>query len=83
VTNLYLSRAEYDLLSQLPGNRVLKRRYSLAGGSLDLYGNGETFFEIEFASEAEAASYVPPSFVSEEVTDNQAYSGAAFAARGA
>lgn len=83
-TNLYLSEAEYNLLAQLSGRRVRKRRYAIAGGALDLYDRGElAVFEVEFQSEAEAERYIPPSFVREEVTNNASYSGAALAVRGA
>jgi CYTH domain-containing protein len=85
ITNLYLSEAEYSLLAQLAGHVVRKRRYAIAGGALDLYcGRGTlAVFEAEFKSEAEAAAYIPPSFVREEVTSNASYSGAALASHGA
>ena len=82
ITNIHLSEAEHkSLASQLRGNSVRKRRYSLLGGSLDVYAvSARTLvFEMEFASEAEAALYVPPTFVGEEVTHAQAFSGAAIA----
>lgn len=83
VTNLYLSENEYRLLvSQLGGNALRKRRYSVAGGALDIYPDSRlgAIFEIEFQSEAEAERYVPPPFARQEVTGNEAYSGAALAA---
>jgi len=85
ITNLYLSESEYLVLAALKGNAVCKRRYSLAGGAIDVYA-GEpvvAVFEVEFGSEQEAEQYVPPSFVGEEVTSNELYSGAALAAKGA
>jgi CYTH domain-containing protein len=86
ITNIYLSEAEHrSLVAQLRGNIVRKRRYSLLGGALDVYVvPAQTLvFEIEFSSEAEAAAYVPPSFVGEEVTHAQAFSGAAIASASA
>lgn len=84
ITNLYLSEAEYGLLAQISGHLLRKRRYAVAGGALDLYGQGEfAVFEVEFKSEAEAVQYIPPSFVREEVTDNAFFSGAQLASRGA
>lgn len=84
ITNLYLSEAEYRLLSGLAGNTVRKRRYSVAGGALDVYEGGViTTFEVEFGSEAEAQRYVPPALVGREVTNLEAYSGAALAEAGA
>ena len=83
-TNLYLTEVEYGLLARLAGHRVRKRRYSIAGGSLDVYSqSGPAVFEAEFNSEAEAEGYKPPSFVGEEITNNATYSGAALASRGA
>lgn len=83
ITNLYLSEAEYRLLvKQLSGNTLRKRRYPVAGGALDIYPDSRlaAMFEIEFQSEAEARSYEPPPFARQEVTDNEAYAGAALAA---
>ena len=37
MTTLYLDEAEYDRLRQLPGSAAWKRRYAIAGGSLDVY----------------------------------------------
>ena len=82
VTNLYLSEAEYKLvLSQSGDSAERKRRYGLAGGSLDVYcrPGKPSIFEVEFQSEVEALAYVPPAFAGIEVTNNPAYSGAALA----
>lgn len=84
ITNLYLSPEEHELLSQLGGAVVRKRRYLCAGGSLDVYtypNDGFTVFEIELDSEAAAAVYSPPAFVAAEITSNPRYSGAALAQR--
>lgn len=82
ITNLYLTEAEHQALSGLPGQRVRKRRYAVAGGALDVYGGVPqlAIFEIEFATEAEAADYQPPVFARVEITRDPAYSGAALAA---
>jgi CYTH domain-containing protein len=72
VTNLYLTESEYARLSALPGSRTLKRRYSVAGGALDVYQappRGFAVFEIEFADFASARAYQPPDFVSREITN--------------
>jgi CYTH domain-containing protein len=83
ITNLYLSEAEHRLLSALQGQAVCKRRYPLAGGSVDVYPGPDSvaIFEIEFASEDEARRYTPPQFVGREITGDVAYSGAALAQR--
>jgi CYTH domain-containing protein len=80
-TNLYLSESEYEQLSQLPGERVLKRRYAIEAGALDLYLStpAMAIFEVEFESEESASLYTPPQFVGAEVTGNPDYSGASIA----
>lgn len=83
MTNLYLSADEYRVLSALGGARISKRRYAVAGGSVDVYRSPAPLgiFEIEFASESLAVDYVPPAFVGREITDDDRYSGAALATR--
>lgn len=81
MTNLYLTEAEYAMLSLLPGHAVRKRRYAIGGGALDVY-EGEiplAIFEKEFTSAAAASAYLPPPFAIDEVTDRPAYSGFALA----
>ncbi|GLQ98253.1 hypothetical protein GCM10007863_26730 [Dyella mobilis] len=81
ITNIYLSEREYLSLAALLGSRVCKRRYGVAGGSIDVYPGADAvaIFEMDFRSESEAASYVPPDFVGDEVTDCAQYSGAVLA----
>jgi CYTH domain-containing protein len=82
VTNLYLTDAEYRRLSALPGNRTVKRRYSVAGGALDVYQSpraGFAVFEIEFADVESAQAYEPPAFVSREITTESSFSGVSVA----
>ena len=70
VANLYLTAAEYEQLSRLPGAAMSKRRYSLAGGALDIYERpraGLAVFEIEFGDEEAARRYEPPHFVTREI----------------
>lgn len=85
MTNLYLSEVEYRTLSMLKGKSISKRRYPIAKGSNDVYAGLPTLaiFEVEFESEGDAAGYVPPDFVGDEVTDHAQYSGAALASRAA
>lgn len=80
ITNIYLTDTEYQTFKALPGHRVKKQRYRIAGGSLDVY-ESLAIFEIEFASAEEAAAYLPPAFVAEEVTGQEEFSGASLAAR--
>jgi hypothetical protein len=79
ITNIYLTATEYDLLCKMQGDRVCKRRYSVAEGSVDVYPTGLAIFEIEFESEDLAQAYSPPGFAIEDITDNVSYSGAGIA----
>jgi CYTH domain-containing protein len=82
VTNLYLSETEHCQLTRLPGQRTLKRRYTVAGGALDIYHlpqSGLAVFEVEFDDEASAQAYRPPPFVTREITSDPAFSGFAMA----
>ena len=78
VANLYLTAAEYEQLSMLPGAATSKRRYSLAGGALDIYEQpraGLAVFEVEFGDEEAARRYEPPDFVTREITGEPSPSG--------
>jgi|SRR5579862_1269016 len=82
VVSTYLTEAEFDTLSALPAYVARKVRYAVEGGALDVYETpsaGLTIFEVEFSSEAKAREYVPPSFVSQEVTGVSGYTGYALA----
>ena len=82
VTNLYLTAEEYQLLSLLPGCVAAKRRYLIAGGGLDVYLRphaGLAIFEREFADEASARRYQPPSFATREVTAEPEFRGVSLA----
>lgn len=79
ITNLYLDAAEYDQLSLLPGATIVKLRYRVEDGSMDVFESHTTIptiFEKDFADEARAAAYCPPHFVDKEITGLENYSGA-------
>jgi adenylate cyclase len=69
------------------GRRVFKRRYRVpvAGGlaaELDVYEgarSGLQVVEVEFSSESQARSFVPPPWFGREVTGDSRYSNAALA----
>lgn len=67
ITNIYLTEPEFATFQNIPAEVVRKRRYAIAGGSLDLSDDGEARFEREFSSEEEALSYLPPDFVGAEL----------------
>jgi CYTH domain-containing protein len=79
MTNLYLTENEYRRLATLPGHHTRKRRYSLQRGSLDVYfepNEDLAVYEVEFDDEQSAAEFKPPSFVTREITNESAFSGA-------
>jgi CYTH domain-containing protein len=83
--NIYLSADEFELLNQLPGHVVVKRRHYYAEGAVDIYRlrDGElAVFEVEFKDLSAAEAYSPPEFVLEEVTHNTRYAGASLAGVG-
>jgi hypothetical protein len=82
ITTIYLTLQEYETFSKLPGKASKKQRYLLNEGSLDRYVQpeiGDLIFEVEFSDEAVANNYTPPSFVSDEITGLEKYSGFALA----
>ncbi len=82
VVTVYLTHGEYQALSSLPGRTVQKLRYTVAGGSLDMYVHphaGLAVFEREFEDARSAAAHTPPAFVGEEITGQAAWSGFALA----
>jgi len=84
VVSIYLTGQEYESLLALPGASLRKARYSLEGGSLDVLehpSTGLAIFEVEFPNQCASSTYVPPSFVGEEVTFDATYSGYALAQR--
>ena len=86
ITNLYLTEAEYRRLSELPGARTRKRRYTLERGAVDVYAEpnaGLAVFEVEFEDERAARTFAPPPFVKREITNESAFSGVSLAECGA
>lgn len=84
ITNLYLSRAEFELFGALPGWVVDKQRYRVRQGCLDRYGDGadETWiFELDFDDAAAATACPHPAFVEREITGDPVWAGIALARR--
>lgn len=76
ITNLYLTESEYNALSGLPGIRVRKRRYRVAEGGLDTFPDSSprtVLYEAEFPDVDSAMIYVPPPFVTREITGDASY----------
>ncbi len=86
VTSLYLSPAEYELLSRLPGRRLGKRRHRHVDAgvrfAIDIFRGalaGLVLAEAEAASDEELWSYPCPAFARVEVTELLEFTGFALA----
>jgi len=86
---LPLTPEQFDELWPLVTTFVEKSRHlvQLAGAlaEVDVYGGklrGLTVVEVEFASEEEAASFVPPHWFGDEITEDSRFRNAALALAG-
>ena len=86
---LPLTPEQFDELWPLVTTFVEKSRHlvQLAGAlaEVDVYGGklrGLTVVEVEFASEEEAASFVPPRWFGDEITEDSRFRNAALALAG-
>jgi len=79
ITNIYLSRAEYDQMAvALPGRRLAKTRYSIPPLSIDVFDpplHGLVTGEAEFGADAEMLAFQPPGYVHAEVTGDPRFTG--------
>ena len=91
VTSIYLSEAEFALLSAaLPGRRVTKLRHRLPREDgvvlmVDEFEGelaGLLLVEAEFKSEERMADFAPPAFAGTEITADTRFTGAALAEHG-
>ncbi|MEZ4742900.1 MAG: hypothetical protein R3B45_10715 [Bdellovibrionota bacterium] len=89
ISSIYLSTLEYQLLSQLPGNIIIKRRYIVRENdfnyNLDIFEGhlqGLVLAEIEADSSDILTSIPSPSFATKEVTEDVKYSGGYLAFNG-
>jgi len=83
ITNLYLSREEYEILSVFEADELRKNRYPFEHGgrrfSVDVFlGRLRGLFlaETEFESDDEMLSFEPPPFAAIEVTADEMFTGA-------
>jgi CYTH domain-containing protein len=85
ITTLYLSRVEYDLLSDLPAHELRKRRHRTAGYSIDVFEGalaGLVLAEREYASEEELWRASAPQLAVRDVSSDVRYTGGWLAANG-
>lgn len=69
ITNLYLDEVEYANLATLPARSLVKKRFRLKDGALDLIN--DAIFEVEFASLEAAQAFQPQTFVLRELEENE------------
>ena len=83
ITNVYLSREEYEVLSVFEANEIRKNRYTVEHGgrayAVDVYLgglHGLVLAETEFATDEEMSAFAPPPFAAREVTGDELFTGA-------
>ncbi|HEX8707251.1 MAG TPA: hypothetical protein VF723_03230 [Pyrinomonadaceae bacterium] len=82
ITNLYLSPAEYEVLSIFEGNEIRKNRYPYEYEgrrfSIDVFLGalwGLVLAETSFETDEEMERFEPPPFASKEVTNDELFTG--------
>ncbi|ETK37158.1 hypothetical protein [Microbispora sp. ATCC PTA-5024] len=78
ITNIYLTRAEYDRFAPLPATELSKIRFSVPPLSIDVFDpplHGLVLGEAEFTTDEEASSFLPPHAITAEVTDDARFTG--------
>ncbi|HEY0378051.1 MAG TPA: hypothetical protein VGC87_14130 [Pyrinomonadaceae bacterium] len=82
ITNLYLSPAEYEVLSVFEGNEIRKNRYPFEHDgrkySIDVFLGalwGLILAETDFDTDAELDAFPLPSFAFKDVTDDELFTG--------
>jgi CYTH domain-containing protein len=83
ITNLYLSPAEYEVLSVFQGNEIRKNRYPFEhegrAYSIDIFLGalwGLVLAETSFETDEEMLGLLPPPFAAVEVTKDEMFTGA-------
>jgi CYTH domain-containing protein len=78
ITNTYLSAAEYDLLASLPAAVLSKTRMSVPPLSIDVFEpplHGLVMADVEFSTDNEAQSFLPPPAAVAEITNDTRFTG--------
>lgn len=81
ITTLYLSEAEYQVLTALPARILRKVRHSIPPFGVDAFEGallGLYLAEAEFTTDAESAEFSPPAFAIAEVTSDPRFTGGYF-----
>lgn len=78
ITSIYLTEDEYAVLEKLPANLLSKVRHSVLPYGIDIFEGelrGLVLAEAEFDSEGESKTLSLPSFLVNEVTGDQRFTG--------
>jgi CYTH domain-containing protein len=82
ITNIYLSPAEYEVLSVFEGNEIRKNRYRFEhegrAYSIDIFLGalwGLVLAETSFETDEEMKGFAPPSFAVSDVTEDEMFTG--------
>jgi CYTH domain-containing protein len=78
ITTFYLTLAEYQACSQMPGSMLRKTRMSVPPLAVDCFRGplaGLYLAEAEFSSLSELSAYVPPDWVAAELTADARFRG--------
>lgn len=86
-TSLYLSGAEYEILSALGGRPLVKVRWTVVSDGLraavDVFEGkleGLVMLEVEFHTDQDLTAFSPPHWAGLEVTNREEFSGGALSA---
>ena len=78
ITSMYLTEDEFHVLVHLPAKELSKTRYSVPPFGIDVFEGaleGLLLAEAEFDSAAEAEALTVPSFIGQEVSRDNRFSG--------
>jgi CYTH domain-containing protein len=86
ITNIYLSAAEYNVLSVFEGNEIRKNRYPFEYEgrkyAIDVFLGalwGLILAETNFETDEEMQAFTPPPFAAREVTNDELFTGGSLA----
>ncbi len=78
ITTIYLDDGEYRVVAQLPAKVLTKTRYSVPPFGVDVFTGelkGLILAEAEFEAEGEAERLIVPSFIGQEVSEDDRFTG--------
>ena len=78
ITSIYLTKDEFDVLAKLPAKVLTKTRHSVPPFGIDTFEDrlsGLVLAEAEFDSAGEVSELTLPSFIVQEVSDDQRFTG--------